>query len=76
MYYDEIYNYLKIQTASTEKEKQQMRCLITAYCLCNDVIVDSKEYNTFMKDMYDDWCCFSELDTLDKFKEYMSEFLE
>ena len=76
MYYDEIYIYLAKRTiTSSEKEKQQMRCLITAYCLCNGVVVNSKEYNTFMKDMYDDWCCFSEFDTLDKFIEYMSEFL-
>lgn len=55
--------------------KEQFRALVTAYCITNDINVDTLSWDVLIRDLHDNYCCFSELGSYEDFDNYMCELL-
>lgn len=58
-----------------EYTDEQIRAIITTYCIYNDILVDTENWEELIFTIYEYYYCNSTLKTLEEFDSYMSELL-
>ena len=74
----DIEDFINLDCENDTLSKKQLRCLWTAYCLHNDINVDTKRYDDTLSNLYTNHICkkpFKLFTSFDDFDAYMCEHL-